>query len=310
MAIQIKETEYQNFGRCVHISNGIIEVMVTIDVGPRLIYFGLVNGENMLYTDPARQYRSFGEEFNQLYGEDAIFYNYGGHRLWLSPESTPETYYPDNEPVVYGVLPDGVSFTPAKQRHNEMQLGFEVMMNENASDIMVIHSAKNCSKEPKTLALWAVTMLAPGGMEIIPQNSAGDFLQPNRSLILWPYSDLRDPRIHWGNRFVTLRQDPSVNTAFKAGWNNHCGWAAYVRKNVAFTKHYVHNVHAAYPDLGASYETYVNADFLEMETLSPLYHIESGDSVRHVENLTLQRIDQIPKPDDESELEAFAAELI
>ena len=310
MAIQIKETEYQNFGRCVHISNGIIEVMVTIDVGPRLIHFGLVNGENMLYTDPERQYRSFGEGFDQLYGEGTTFYNYGGHRLWLSPESTPETYYPDNEPVVYGVLPDGVSFTPAKQRHNEMQLGFEVMMNENASDIMVIHSAKNCSKEPKTLSLWAITMLAPGGMEIIPQNPSGDFLQPNRSLILWPYSDLRDSRIHWGNRFVTLRQDPSVNTAFKAGWNNHCGWAAYVRKNVAFIKHYVHNVHAAYPDLGASYETYVNADFLEMETLSPLYHIEPGDSVRHVENLTLQRIDQIPKPDDETELEAFAAELM
>lgn len=309
MAIQIKETEYRNYGRCIHISNGIIEVMVTIDVGPRIIHFGLVNGENVLYTDTERKHHAEGEDFDELYGKDSVFYNYGGHRLWLSPESTPETYYPDNEPVVYGVLPDGVSFTPARQRHNDMQLGFEVMMNENASDIMVVHSAKNCSKEPKTLALWAITMLAPGGLEIIPQNEGCDSLQPNRSLILWPYSKLQDSRVCWGDKFVTLRQDPAIEAAFKAGWNNHCGWAAYVRKNVAFIQHYVHNVHAAYPDFGASFETYVNGDFVEMETLSPLYHIEPGDSVRHVENLTLQRIDNMPKAEDEQSLQEFAENL-
>ena len=309
MAIQIKETEYLNYGRCVHISNGIIEVMVTIDVGPRIIHFSLVNGENMLFTDQDRKYRAFGEEFDQLYGEGSVFYNYGGHRLWLSPESTPDTYYPDNEPVVYGILSEGVSFLPARQKHNDIQIGFEVMMNENTSDIMVVHSAKNCSKDPKTLALWAITMMAPGGFEIIPQNQGEDPLQPDRSLILWPDSDLRDPRVFWGNRFITMRHDSSVASAFKIGMNNRVGWAAYLRKNVALIKRYVHNVHAAYPDFGASYESYTNGDFLEMESLSPLYHIEPGNTVRHVENLTLQRIDQPPKPDDEASLDAFAAEL-
>lgn len=309
MAIEIKETEYLNYGRCVHMSNGIIEVMVTIDMGPRIIHFGLINGENMLYTDQERKYRASGEEFDQLYGEGAVFYNYGGHRLWLSPESTPDTYYPDNEPVVYGILAEGVSFTPARQKHNEMQLGFEVMMNENTSDIMVVHSAKNCSKDPKTLALWSVTMMAPGGFEIIPQNQGEDPLQPDRSVILWPYANLRDPRIFWGNRFITLRQDPTATTAFKVGMNNRAGWAAYVRKNVVMIKRFVHNNHTVYPDLGASYETYTNGDFLEMESLSPLCHIEPGNTVRHVENLTLQRIDQSPQLDNEASLDEFVAEL-
>lgn len=310
MAIEIKETEYLNFGRCVQISNGIIEVMVTIDVGPRLIHFGLVNGENMLFTDTERKYRVSGEEFDRLYGEGSVFYNYGGHRLWLSPESSPDTYYPDNEPVVYGILPEGVSFLPARQKHNEMQLSLEVMMNENTSDIMVIHSAKNCSKDPKTLALWSITMVAPGGLEILPQNQGEDPLQPDRSLILWPYSDLHDSRVFAGNRYLTLRHDPAVSSAFKIGLNNRAGWIAYLRKNVALIKRYVHNVHAAYPDLGASCETYVNGDFLEMESLSPLYHIEPGNAIRHVENLTLQRIDELPAYNDEAALDAFAAELI
>lgn len=74
-------------------------------------------------------------------------------------------------------------------------------------------------------------------------------------------------------------------------------------------RRYVHNIYAAYPDLGASFETYTNGDFSEMESLSPLYHIEPGSTVRHVENLTLQRIDRPPRLDDEAVLDVFVAEL-
>lgn len=308
MAIQIKEVEYLNFGRCVHMSNGIIEVMVTIDVGPRLIHFGLVNGENMLYTDTERKHFCAGPEFDELYGEGSTFYLYGGHRLWLSPELVPETYFPDNDPVIYAILPDGVSFTPAKQPHTEIQLGFEVMMNENASDIMVVHSAKNLSKDPKTFGLWAVTMLAPGGIQIIPQNESENAVEPNRLISLWPYSKLQDPRVYWGDRFITLQQDPTMAEPFKAGWNNQRGWAAYAKKNVAFLKHYVHNAQAVYPDNGASCEVYMVGDYTELETLSPLYHIEPGDTVRHVENLTLLRIDSLPDPKNEDALAEFTAD--
>lgn len=306
MAIQIKEVDYLNFGRCVHMSNGVIEVMVTIDIGPRLIHFGLVNGENILFTDTERKYSCAGSEFDELYGEGSTFYVYGGHRLWLSPELLPETYFPDNSPVVYSMLPDGVSFTSTKQPHTGMQLGFEIMMNENASDIMVVHSAKNQSKDPKTFGLWAVTALAPGGIQIIPQNQSESMVESNRLFALWPYSKIQDPRVYWGDRFVTVRQDPTISEPFKAGWNNQRGWAAYVKKNVAFLKHYVHNAQAVYPDNGASCEVYMVGDYTELETLSPLYHIEPGDTVRHVENLTLLRIDSLPDPKNEDSLAEFS----
>lgn len=309
MAIQIKETDYENYGKCVHISNGTIEVMVTIDMGPRMIYLGFVGGRNVLYTDLARKHAFEGEEFDLLYGKGKKFYCYGGHRLMLSPEDLPSTYYPDNEPVVYGILPDGVSFTPARQKHNEMQLGFEVMMNESDADIMIVHSAKNHAKETQTLALWALTMMAPGGLEIIPQNEDGENYLPNRSVILWPYTKISDPRVNWGDRFVTFRHDPEAGQPLKLGFNNLPGWAAYVNRGAAVMKRFVHNIHAAYPDFGASYETYLNSDFLEMETLSPLYHIEPGESIRHVENLTLFRAEQAPDSKDERQIQAFLDNL-
>jgi hypothetical protein len=71
----------------------------------------------------------------------------------------------------------------------------------------------------------------------------------------------------------------------------------------------VHNLQAAYPDYGASYETYLNKDYAEMGTLSPLYEIKPGDTVRHVENLTLFKINNAPNPKDDEQLEKFIANL-
>lgn len=137
----------------MYISNDIIEVMVTIDVGPRTIHFSLVSGGNILFTDQGRKYHAFGEELDQLHGEGSVPYNCGGHRLWLSPESTSDTCYPDNEPVVYNTPLESVSFLPVRQKHDDIQFGLEAMMSGNTSDIMMVRGAKNCSKEPETLAL-------------------------------------------------------------------------------------------------------------------------------------------------------------
>ena len=57
MACEIKELEFENYGNCLSVSNGMIEAVVAIDVGPRIIYFGFIGGENVLYNDLNREYR-------------------------------------------------------------------------------------------------------------------------------------------------------------------------------------------------------------------------------------------------------------
>ncbi|MBI3694041.1 MAG: hypothetical protein HY238_04265, partial [Acidobacteria bacterium] len=44
-----------------------------------------------------------------------------------------------------------------------------------------------------------------------------------------------------------------------------------------------------YTDFGCSFETFTNADFLELETLGPLAKIEPGATVEHVERWTLHK---------------------
>ncbi len=309
MSIEIKEINYENYGRCLQIANGLIDVVVTIECGPRIVRFGYENEVNILYNDLERKYVNRDPSLAEQYGKDAAFYCYGGHRVWLSPERMPETYYPDNDPVVYGILPDGVSFTPARQKRNDMQLSFEVMLSEGATDIMVVHSAKNCSKEKQTCALWAITMVNGGGVEIIPQNrDGGSRILPNRLVSVWPYTDIHDERISISNKFITVSHDTNREDALKLGTNNVLGWAAYCNQGYTLVKRYVHNAQAAYPDFGCSYETYVCKDYVEMETLSPLYSIEPGEGIRHVENLSLFKTDG-NCPTNEESIDKYIASL-
>ncbi len=308
MSIEIKETEYENYGKCLRLDNGLIDVVVTIEFGPRIVRFGFIGEENILYNDLERRNYISSESMSERYGKDAAFYHYGGHRVWLSPEKMPETYYPDNEPVVYGILPEGVSFTPPRQKRNDVQLSFEVIMTEGTTDIMVVHSAKNCSKEKRSCALWALTMVKGGGVEVIPMNKdTGSSLLPNRLLTLWPYSDIRDKRLSAGNRFITIRHDADIPNALKLGVNNTPGWASYTRGEYTLIKRYLHTAQAAYPDYGCSYETYACGDFIEMESLSPLYGLEPGEGIRHVENLSLIKQPFPEGPTDEDVIEKFCA---
>ena len=308
--MDLKEIDFENYGKCVQLSNGVIDLVVTIDCGPRIVRFGFIGNENILYNDLDRKFKVQNEFMDDYYSEGAACYFYGGHRLWLAPERMPESYFPDNDPVIYALLPDGVTFSSAKQKNNDVQTRLEIVMGDNTSDVMLVHSVKNFSKERQMLALWPITMVRGGGLEIIPQNRTDedDELLPNRVLTFWPYTDPRAERLYVGNRFLTLRHDPSNGRPLKLGTNNTLGWAAYVDRTYTLIKHFVYS-DAAYPDYGSSFETYCNGDYLSMETMSPLYQIEAGGALRHVENLSLFRTYSDVHPTDEDSIQHYIENL-
>lgn len=79
----------------------------------------------------------------------------------------PESYYPDNKPVIYAILPESVSFTQPPQEENGLALTMEIMMSDNAKDMMVVHSAQNLVKDSMLEGLSGCTMLRPGGTLVI-----------------------------------------------------------------------------------------------------------------------------------------------
>lgn len=288
--IVTEEIYYKSFGKCVKITNSVVELYVTIEKGPRIIRYGFINRENHFCENIPTSMEVMGETWHLM----------GGHRLWHSPESSPRTYIPDNNLVKWHIKENSIVFQMDIEPWTQIKKEIEITLEEG-SKVEVIHRLTNKGAWPVELSAWAITVMAPGGVGVIPQGNRETNLLPNRIVALWPYSKMNDERVTWGDKYITIRQDKSKQEPFKMGISNEEGFAAYFNHNSLFIKSYNHVLGERYPDLGVSYETYTNEYMLEMETLSPLKKLSTEETITHIENWAL--IDNVSFPKEEEKME-------
>ncbi|MBM4430018.1 MAG: hypothetical protein FJ026_06660 [Chloroflexi bacterium] len=278
----MEKVSYHGWADCYRLTNGLVDLIVTGDVGPRIIRFGFVGEEN--------EFKEYEAMLGQTGGQEWRIY--GGHRLWYAPEHSRRTYYPDNFPVCCEEHPGFLRVIQAPETGTGIQKEMDLRLSLGQAHVQVTHRLRNTGWHPLDLAPWALSVLAPGGTAIVPLPPRGphpQFLQPASTIALWPYTDLSDPRWTWGRQYVLLRQDKQADTPQKAGFLVPDGWAAYVRAGHLFLLRFEHLPDATYPDLGSSLETWTDADMLELETLGPLVRLEPGAVVEHIEHWHLFR---------------------
>jgi hypothetical protein len=286
----IEKVEYRGWKNNLLLGNGDAEVIVTLDVGPRVVCYRLPGGFNVL--------KNYDEQMGGV-GE-AEWQIRGGLRFWLAPEDTTRTYFPDNRPVSYQeVGPSAVRLTPPPETEYGVQKEMTVRLAEKGTRVDVTLRVTNVGSAPTQLAPWAPTVMAPGGVEVIPQpphrnhpgspknaKSAADFA-PSQDLILWPFFDFTDSRWSLGSRYLMLRQDPTKGPT-KIGLAHRMGWVAYLNRGNLFVKRIPYVEGATYPDMGTSYQTFSNEDMLEMETVGVLMTLAPGQSAELSESWELQ----------------------
>ncbi len=282
MSVTCYETEYKNFGKCVCIENGMIKLMATIDVGPRIIYFGLCGNENIFFEDFDREFY----EMNKGYG---IWYAYGGHRLWSAPETMSETYLPDNNKVEYTFQDHTLTLAPPKTISGK-QFSLVCKMSDESS-VEVENRIQNCTAKPQRFAPWSVTSFASGGTELIPLCSQSTGFLPNRTMALWSYSDVRDKRFTLADNYALLRHDKLENKAFKAGFNVNDGFIIYTAGNQVFKKTFPPYQKMQYPDFCCNFETYTNKHFLECELLGEERDYKPSETARISETWEIHETD-------------------
>jgi len=303
--IEITNVTDAVFGNCVKMANGIVELLVTVDFGPRVIHFSRVGMENMFHQD--REMKPLGEKF-PVYGGD-IHKTYGGHRVWISPEIMPRCYHPDNKPVAARPVANGMEFTAAVEEKNGIQKVLTVMLSDDSPGVTVINTVKNVGNWDIELAVWCLSVMAPGGKEVVPMPAVKSGLTHNRSISLWEYTEMNDSRIYWGKDYITLRQDPSRENPFKFGINSEEGWAAYFNRGQVFLKYFEPVPDGFYPDNGCSFETYTNGDLLEIETLGELVYLAPGESAEQTEEWELYEESEVPS-DCEKEIKEIMDKYI
>ncbi|MBR7071758.1 MAG: hypothetical protein IKI29_06335 [Clostridia bacterium] len=289
--ISVKEIDsYKDYGRILSFSNNIIEVGVTIDVGPRIIYFKYVDGQNIL-CDKRKDFGVMTDKrFTDFYGENTHWENLGGHRVWITPESYPETYYPDQHPVQYALTDFGAIFTPPAEQENGVQKFIEIRLDPDDADMQVIMSCKNIEKTEKEFSIWSLSVCDGGGTLIIPMNNDDTGLLHNRTIAVWPYTDMTDDRIWLGKKYTTVRQDKISPSPIKLGFDLKRERVFYVLGDDVFSKHFSTNHQIdRYPDGGCSMETYTNELFIEVESLSKIHRVSPGETVSYTESWSLTK---------------------
>lgn len=261
---------------CVTLANASLTLLVTQSVGPRLLALRPEGGENLFAELPDLTLEVPGGGTYALHG---------GHRLWHAPEVPRRTYLPDDRPVTVEQLDDGLKVIQTEGEGTGLQKSLHVRLPDQSPTVIVDHLLTNRSLWPVPCAPWAITQLKPGGVAILPQNTAPadpEGVRPNRNLVLWPYSDPGSPYVHWGDRYLLIRAGLQSG-AFKIGFPNPRGWLAYHREGTLFVKYAAFQAGAEYLDLGASSQCYAHPRFLELETLGPHQLLPEGETVRHRE---------------------------
>ena len=279
------KTDYRG-GEALKLSTSAIELVIPTQVGPRITSLRSLRGRagNLFFEFPTNEKRYHG------------FFLRGGHRLWHAPEDIVRTYQPDDSPLEVKISAKGVALTQAVEEKTGLQKGVKVELFGERT-VKVTHTLTNRGLWAVECAAWALTMLRPGGHGVLPFFPKGDHadgdLLPTYALVPWTFTDLSLPLWQLRRDFIGV-EVAKAKTAQKLGITNYPGWSAYWNEGATFVKYSTVNLKATYPDLGSCFELFTNGDFLELETMGPLFSLAPGKTSTHVEYWTV--LDGLAKP--------------
>jgi hypothetical protein len=221
-----------------------------------------------------------GPEVVIKHPDSGIYRFRGGHRLWAGPEVPAITYAPDDHPCRVTSGSDRVVVTALPDK-----AGLAKVLEVSLADgrLIVDHLISNAGTNPVSIAPWGITQFRLGGVALIPIGTevVHDPFQADSSLVIWPYTDLTDPRLSWRRQAAIVEGTPGP--AFKVGSGPDPGRIGYLFDRLLFIKEVLPAGIGDYSDRGAVAQVYVEKSFCELESVGPVAALDPGSSVSHRE---------------------------
>ena len=151
--VKIEKAPYKGWSNCYRMTNGQIELILTSDVGPRIIRFGFVGEEN--------EFKEYADQVGKTGGSEWRIY--GGHRLWHAPELRPRSYAPDNSPIEVRAGDGRLHAIQPVEETTGIQKEIEIRMAPDTAQVEVVHRLRNKNAWAIEIAPWSISVLAQGG---------------------------------------------------------------------------------------------------------------------------------------------------
>lgn len=245
----------------------------------RIMQFSLTDSTNLIWQNQALE----GQLADPQQSQQGLWRNFGGAKLWVAPQSAWDAVL-GNWPPDYEI--DSAPCQPIpKQPHTLLlegqpspikgvQFRREITLVDRGADL--IYTLTNVSDHPVSWGIWMVFQAIPGGMVFLPAGDGTQFwLDPQFSGL--EATGPEDLNYHKHDQVYVLDHARSVDKT-KVFSIPAQGWLAYwVADQVLFIL-YDPDPTAEYPQGEGSTEIFTDADYVELEHIGPLAHLEPGES--------------------------------
>ena len=300
--MSLERMTFMGLPECIKLSNGVVDVIASTAVGPRLLFYGPTGGSNVL------------AHFPEASKETALgtWKPYGGHRLWVWPELFPGTYAPDNDPIATEAEGDFGLLLRQPVDAAGMEKQIRLSMQEQGTTVRLEHTVTSHCLWPVDIAVWAISVVEPGTSIVprVPFQTHDEYVPVTQPLALCAFTDLQDPRFTLGLKYLLLRGDPSRPNSQKLGLRNKQNWCAHLVDDLLFVKRFTHEEGAEYPDYGVNNEVYTEGRFQELELLGPRRVVAPGESLSFTETWNLFPGMAVSSPENLDLLDAAIAPAI
>ncbi|MEA2011843.1 MAG: hypothetical protein U9O87_01975 [Verrucomicrobiota bacterium] len=172
---KISMTSYKGWANCIEIKNSKVKVILVPAVA-RVMYFGASDGTNLLWENKRVEGETNTEEEAQK-----IWSNYGGEKLWISPQALmleatgrywPPEYYTDSCPwETVEIAGNTVTISSRYSPNYRLQLTRTFCLKDNTLEIT---NTIQASENPFdfSLAPWSVLQIIPPKTVVIARSSA------------------------------------------------------------------------------------------------------------------------------------------
>lgn len=277
--MQYCEKQIEKWGKVLMLTTDYAEVGVALEFGIRVVHLSCPGMENLFYEqDPDLSDGNATPQGWKLYG---------GHRIWLAPESD-QSYYPDNDPVSYVV--DGNSVLV--EQKTDPWTGIKKLLKINFWDdsITLENIFINDTDAVVEGASWSINSLDGGGAAKIDfvGSDPGD-CTPRRVISLWADTTVQDPRLRFTRDSLTATHMP-IADYLKLGLYCNPGKAVFENKGQRFTLTFGAGGIENHTDNGCNFELFMAKEFMELEILGVKRTLQPGEAASHTETWVLEKL--------------------
>lgn len=284
-AVAADRTRYHAWNDALRLSNRFVEVVAVPAVG-RVMSFRFVDGQNILWEDPALRGRR-----GDASGKEWV--NFGGDKTWPSPEAEWRNYTGHPKwmpPAAFDALPvegriEGTTLvltSPVDAAYGIRTIRRIALAPEKA-EMTIETTYERVSGTPTKVAIWVITQFADPVAVYMPIGFRSVFPQGH---YVFGSGAAPWPQLTTTERLIRVTRD--TKAPHKLGSDaDRMLWIGEKAMCLVSTPR---RRNAEYPDRGASAEVYTNPDpktYVELETLGPLALLKPGERISQTNTYTL-----------------------